>query len=120
MCLFIGVSMGVYISYANRSVYLSEKSATLLRLGNEMLNDNDYLIKLMNRFVMYFDESLLDSYFETLNAGTMDANLDEMIEIGNLTAAEMRYIDDMSSFLDRNRQPNRRRNAVYRRYVFVS
>jgi methyl-accepting chemotaxis protein len=101
MCLFIGVSLGVYVSLINQSTYLNTKSATLLSLGNEMLNDNDYLIKLMNRFVMYFDEALLEDYFEILNAGNLDANLEEMKAIGNLTAVEMRHIDNMRSYLDR-------------------
>ncbi|MCL2087930.1 MAG: methyl-accepting chemotaxis protein [Oscillospiraceae bacterium] len=77
-----------------------EEGVELAYLGNEMLHNNDYLVKLMREFIITYDAATLRNYENLINdPETLDNKLDRMKEIG-LSAAELGYMDKITTLLD--------------------
>ncbi|MCL1819576.1 MAG: methyl-accepting chemotaxis protein [Oscillospiraceae bacterium] len=100
MLVIILVLFALMNSLMSRSQVLHQESTELIILSNEMLHNNDYLVKLMREYAATQNNAALREYETILNDyDSLDGKLDRMVEIG-LSADEQRRVDTLLSMLD--------------------
>jgi len=100
LLVLILVLFALLNSLMSRSQVLHQESTELIILSNEMLHNNDYLVKLMREYVATQNDATLREYEAILNDyDSLDGKLDRMIEIG-LSDGEHRRVDTLLGMLD--------------------
>ena len=78
-----------------------EKGLELVTLGNDLMHNNDNLIKLIRQYVITEDPAVLRQYEAIINnPANLDGKVDGMIKIG-LSDSEMKYVDNIFAQLDK-------------------
>jgi methyl-accepting chemotaxis protein len=84
-----------------RATKTYQDGESLVKLSNDMLHTNNYLVKLMRIFAINHDGKVLDEYNAILNDyESLNGKLDKMGDIG-LTETEMGYIEELLTLLDK-------------------
>ena len=100
--LIVGIVLFiVLVALVQSATKQREKGLELITLGNELMQNNDKLIKLMRLYVISEDPNVFKEYEAIISdTSNLDGKLKGMEKIG-LSASEMKYVDDIFAQLDK-------------------